>query len=338
MTAFAPRAGGEPRDRIVDLYEWYARIEAPDRSPLFARFCEAVARDDTAVGLLADMPEEKWQPNLLIAAVRYLYGTPDTGQAFLDLIHSEWPQIADVMAIRSTQTNEPARCATLLPVLARLRQPLALLEVGAAAGLCLQPDRYAYDFDGHHVPPRMATRAPAPVFRCHVDPATPLPPRNVDVVWRRGLDLHPVDVRDEAERRWLEALVWPGQAQRLQGLRAALEIARHDPPPVLAGDLRVDVPALIRDVPPGATLVVFHTAVLAYLPEPAEREAFARTVEELDAQWIANERPRYIPGLPDDAAIRSPNPTDFLLCLNQRPTAWTDPHGASIRWVPAAHL
>ncbi len=52
------------------------------------------------------------------------------------------------MAERSTQTNEPARCATVLPVLAQLPQPLALLEVGAAAGLCLLPEYYAYDYGG----------------------------------------------------------------------------------------------------------------------------------------------------------------------------------------------
>ena len=36
---------------------------------------------------------------------------------------------------RRTQTNEPARCAVLLPALAQLPQPLALIEAGASAGL-----------------------------------------------------------------------------------------------------------------------------------------------------------------------------------------------------------
>ncbi|MBV9417272.1 MAG: DUF2332 family protein [Solirubrobacterales bacterium] len=71
--------------------------------------------------------------------------------------------ITTVLA-RSTRTNEPARCATLLPLLATLPQPLALLEVGAAAGLCLLPDRWAYDYDGLHVPPpRPAATAPPTV-------------------------------------------------------------------------------------------------------------------------------------------------------------------------------
>jgi hypothetical protein len=53
-------------------------------------------------------------------------------------------EVATTMLARRTQTNEPARCATLLPALASLRQPLAVLEVGASAGLCLLPDRYGY--------------------------------------------------------------------------------------------------------------------------------------------------------------------------------------------------
>ena len=67
------------------------------------------------------------------------------------------------MLARRTQTNEPARCATLLPALAQLPPPLALIEVGASAGLTLLVDRYSYDYAGH----RIAGRDPqAPVLRC----------------------------------------------------------------------------------------------------------------------------------------------------------------------------
>jgi hypothetical protein len=61
---------------------------------------------------------------------------------------NQWKDLRPVMLERSTQTNEPARCAALLPllVLVRLPQPLALLEVGATARLCLLPDFYAYDY------------------------------------------------------------------------------------------------------------------------------------------------------------------------------------------------
>ena len=45
--------------------------------------------------------------------------------------------------------TRPGGAPLLLPVLAALPQPLALLEVGASAGLCLYPDRYAYRYGDH---------------------------------------------------------------------------------------------------------------------------------------------------------------------------------------------
>jgi len=143
----------EPRDVptesqgwIAALYRWYAEVEAPGRSELFAQIAAAVAADAPTLDFLAAMPKPKWQPNLLIGAVRYLFGTPPDAAGFLELVRAHPDEIAAVMAVRRTQTNEPARCATLLPALARLRGPLALLEVGASAGLCLLPDRYAYAY------------------------------------------------------------------------------------------------------------------------------------------------------------------------------------------------
>jgi hypothetical protein len=62
------------------------------------------------------------------------------------------------MLKRRTETNEPTRCATLLPLLALLPKPLALLEIGASAGLCLLPDLYGYEYNGTvHISP--TTRA-----------------------------------------------------------------------------------------------------------------------------------------------------------------------------------
>jgi hypothetical protein len=87
-----------------------------------------------------------------------------------------------------------------------LPQPLALLEVGASAGLCLLPDKYAYDFGGRLVAPT-GGEANAPVFHCVTDAATPIPQRNVEVAWRAGLDLNPLDVSNDDDVRWLKALV-----------------------------------------------------------------------------------------------------------------------------------
>ena len=320
------------REQIGTRYQSFAQLEAAQRSPLYSAIARAIAADPRMIEFLAALPSEKRQPNLLLGVVRYLFGTPSAPQDFIDLVLAHRELVEAEITRRSTQTNEPARCATLLPVLAQLPQPLALLEVGAAAGLCLLPDRYGYDYGRVRVAPAFPHDAATPVFRCRAAPATPLPQHNISVVWRAGLDLAPVDLRDESQVRWLEALVWPGEEYRLPLLRAACEIARADPPRVLKGDLRVDLPKLAAQAPGDATLFVFHTAVLAYVADPAERVQFARGVQSLDAVWIANEGPEMIPGVPAEIiGTRAPS-DDFLMCVDGHPVAWADGHGTWIDW------
>lgn len=318
---------------LAEVYSRFAANEARGRSPLYEQLARGVAGDRQVLRMLADLPRAKQQPNLLFGAVRYLCGIATDWPEFRGWVLERGQEILAVIRARRTQTNEPARCATLLPLLASLPQPLALLEVGAAAGLCLLPDYYGYDFDGHRVPPSRLTGAAAPTFACRASQGTPLPTRSVEVAWRAGLDLDPIDVRDEAQVRWLEALVWPGEGDRLELLRGAVRVARNDPPAVVRGDLRSDLPALASQAPRFATLVVFHTAVLAYVPDPAERAAFADTVSSVGAVWVANEAPQLQIGT---SAPKHPWPAGFdpfLLTCDRRPVAWTDPHGASIHWI-----
>jgi hypothetical protein len=236
-----------------------------------------------------------------------------------------------VMA-RRTQTNEPARCATLLPLLAQLPPPLALLEVGASAGLCLLPDHYAYDYGGRVVVPSVPNAA-APLFCCNANASVPIPACNLNIAWRAGLDLSPLNPGNGEDADWLRALVWPGEGDRARLLDEALAVARHDPPRVVRGDLRHDLAALAAQAPEHATLVVFHTAVLAYVRDAADRRAFGGTVRRLGAQWVSNESAELFdePDLP-------PRPWGrFLLSLNGRGVAYTDAHGAAIDWfAPAA--
>jgi hypothetical protein len=233
------------------------------------------------------------------------------------------------MLERSTQTNEPARCATLLPVLMQLPQPLALIEVGASAGLCLLPDRYGYDFGRGRITPAALD---APVFHCRVNETTPVPTRLPDIAWRAGLDLNPMDLSDPAQTAWLETLVWPEQIQRLANLRAAIKLAADLKPRVVKGDLRGDLASLAREAPKDATLVIFHTAVLSYVASPADRKSFTAEAMSLSDAWIANEAPAVLPDIARSIEVGGPRGA-FLLSVNGRPTAWTDPHGASLEWI-----
>jgi hypothetical protein len=317
----------EVTDRIAASYRRFATTEAAGRSAVYADIALRVSRDGEVLALLAGLPPPKRQPNLLLGAVQYLHGPLDGWDAFRSVLASRTEDVMRVVLARRTQTNIPARCATLLPALAALPQPLALLEVGASAGLCLYPDRYAYDYGGHRIAPAPGGAA-APVLRCSADAATPLPDGPVEVVWRAGLDLDPLDVTDADDVAWLDALVWPGEEHLRAQLHAAAAIARADPPLLTVGDLRTDLVRLVESAPAAATLVVMHTAVLAYVADAADRERFAETVLSSRATWIANEVPARIPGVrtavPDGA---------FLLCRDGRPLAVTDPHGSSIRWL-----
>jgi hypothetical protein len=159
-----------------------------------------------------------------------------------------------------------------------------------------------------------------------------VPAAHPRVVWRLGLDLHPVDVADAADCAWLESLVWPEQSDRLDRLRAAIAVARQDPPRVVQGDLLKHLEAGARQAPSEATLVVFHSAVVAYVAEPALREEFIRTVRELGAIWVSNEVPGVFPSVRE--RLTRPGPRGaFLLAVNGTPVAWTDPHGGWIEWI-----
>jgi hypothetical protein len=144
--------------------------------------------------------------------------------------------------------------------------------------------------------------------------------------------LNPVNLRRDEDVQWLETLVWPEQNRRAQRLRAAIEIARLDPPRVVKGDLLTDLAPLIAAAPKGATLVVFHTAVLSYVAPQAARDRFAATVRNANAIWISNEVPSVYPWI---AASVPPPPSEsrhFLMSINGNPLAWTGPHGQSIDW------
>ena len=172
-----------PTELIAAGFRRFAELEAPGRSPLYAELARAVSADADLLAFLAAMPEVKWQPQLLFSAVQYLQGPLASHAQFADTWRARPDDVEAVMRSHTTQTNIPARCATLLPALAALPPPLALVEVGASAGLCLYPDRYTYDYDGHRITPRRDCAVPP--FRCAASPGTPLPAGPVEVVWRR---------------------------------------------------------------------------------------------------------------------------------------------------------
>jgi hypothetical protein len=286
---------------LADLRVW-ARDVPQQGSDLYGAICAGLADDPLRARLILLARAGFQNPLILLAAVHHLllggaahpladyYATvAGHGRPMDDRLYSTFASFVDehrhrierLVATRSTQTNEARRTIVTLPALGIVqraaRASLALLEVGASAGLNLLPDRYRYRVG------EVAAGDPASpvVIECAAEgELRPPVPASLDVAWRLGLDLNPLDVRDADTRAWLRALVWPEHRDRLELLDAALAVARHDPPLVVRGDLVDDLPALVAEAPPDAALTVTSTWVLAYL-EPERRRAFVAMLREL---------------------------------------------------------
>jgi hypothetical protein len=198
--------------RVSTAYLRFAEDEVRDKSPLYCEFSRGAASDPEVIGFLLTMPREKRQPNLFLAAARHLFGTPAGWDQLRNRVLQDKDALRAVMRTRSTQTNEPGRCAALLPVLAGLPEPLALLEVGASAGLCLLPDFYAYDYGGAILAPE-AQRFTPPVFHCAINATTPAQQDCRASSGGRGWISTPLI--SPTQRRWPGWKHWCGRSRRI---------------------------------------------------------------------------------------------------------------------------
>jgi hypothetical protein len=102
---------------------------------------------------------------------------------------------------------------------------------------------------------------------------------------------------------------------------------------MLRGDLVDRLSDALEHVPAGSTAVVFHTAVLPYVPSD-RKAAFVALVRDLGVRWIAQEGQGALPDvdaqLPEEARGR------FVLSADGRALAWTAPHGGRVDWFAGA--
>lgn len=157
--------------------------------------------------------------------------------------------------------------------------PLALVEIGASAGLNLLWDKYGYTYDslGHFGRPDYPVQ-----IRCSlIGRKVPLIPSDLPFVQlRSGIDIHPISITDPEEVRWLRALIWPEHTDRAVLLANAVTIARLDPPVVMAGNAADVLLPSVETVPNNTALCFFHSYTLNQCPEH-NRNRILRNVEEI---------------------------------------------------------
>ncbi|WBU37851.1 DUF2332 domain-containing protein [Homoserinibacter sp. YIM 151385] len=324
-----------PDPRTAAWYERAATRDLLGHSAVHVAWAAGVAGDAEVLERIERLPLPQRQPSLLFSLAGWL-GAPGGADypAFRDWLLEAWPRLEAAAPGRTTQTNEVMRCAPLLAALDRIPGDLALLEIGASAGLCLLPDRYGIRFDG------AAPLGPGePRLDCTTTGVGRAPLASPRIVHRAGVDLHPLDVADQDDRRWLEALLPPDRADRLGRLRAAIGTARDARTSgevavaLREGDALAALPALLDEAPAGAVPVVVSLGTLVYLP-PADREAVVRIARERGARLVTLEGRGVLPEVATRAAaLDCPEPSGYLLALDGIPLACASPHGDRISWL-----
>ena len=332
---------GSDAERLAHVQRRFREFGAEYAAlPLYGSVSRRVAEDAETAGLLVSARPGQARPVLWFAALHDLVlRRPDVPAArwYASVVGRDtvpegdpWPdvratvldhaaELRQLMATRTTQTNEVNRSVYVAAGLAAATSdvpdvPVALVELGASAGLLLGVDRYGVELSSPHGSVHLGDiRSPV---RCSgvdrsgfgaalVARGAGLPPVHARV----GLDLAPVDLSDDESVRWLEACLWPDVPGRIERFRSARELLRRDPPLVLTGDLVDDasraVGVALGQATAGAEHVVVHSSwSLTYV----ERERRAELAEEL-AQvatgiprltWLTAEPPGCVPGLPDD--------------------------------------
>src|SRR5262245_24053350 len=294
----------------------FAEDECRGLSPLYESIGLGLANDPEMLRWLAATLPARAHATLPFAAVHFLLLNGSDGgglEAFYPSL-TETPapaehayphfrgfcernldQLAALLANGLTQTNEVGRCTYLLPsfVLAeqRVGRPLSIVEVGCSAGLNLLFDRYSYDYGGGH---RAGNRASPVKLRASLRNSHPSTAPLPTITGRVGVDLAPIDAADARATRWLEACIWPEHTERLTNLRAALDIARRDPPQIVAGNAVEVLPRLVAEVDEDSLLVVVNTNVIHHFT-PDERARYGAQLLQIGANrdliWIANEHP-----------------------------------------------
>lgn len=317
---------------VRERYARFALVEAPGRSELYRDWAAGIAGDAGTQAVLARIPAAHRQPPLVFAVTRLL-GAPEIDYpTWAEWLHAHAEEVVAECGRRSLQTNEPLRCAALLPALALIPGPLALLEVGASAGLCLYPDRYNYRYrreDGSAVAVEPAEGPSTVTLTCDLRGERTPPLALPDVVWRAGIDLSPLDPADPQTEAWLTGLVWPGEPGRAARVRDALAIAASDPPLMVAGDAADTIARVAALAPPEATLVVTTPGVLAYIPWVQRHAAIAAA--QAAGRWVTIDDPSL-----HDAwtAPVDPDawPGGFAVALDGDIVAAADPLGGWLEW------
>jgi hypothetical protein len=307
-----------PKDAIAAQLQWQADACRMIGSELYAGLLERATADVRELGptwnILRGHEED---PRFSVLGLRLLGGVnrlvlnerePDLAGAYRSgNASTAWPFLHDALRRnedelrdsldRPVQTNEVGRCAALLfgfaAVAAETGLPLRLLEVGASAGLNLRWDRYRYRADGFSWG---AEDSPVEL-RFELEGKSPANlPAEIEVASRQGCDATPIDPTTPEGRLTLLTYIWPDQHERIDRMKAALEIAAEVPVELDREPAAAWARRMLTEPMPGQATVLYHSIVSQYLSDEERaalfetiRAAGERATQEAPLAWLRME-------------------------------------------------
>ncbi len=336
----APSPTDRSQEQLAREIDNTAREAFTSYCPLYEHMARSMARDPELLTLAARVRPGQAAALIVLDTVHYLLlrgekhplgrfyisltehpAVPeDAPSAFADFCRQYRAELERLLPTRLVQTNEVRRCALLLPALTLAARegggaPLALVALGASAGLNLLIDKYGYDYgEGRRCGEPGSPLQLACELRGGLSP--PLPAEMPRVAGRVGVDLNPLDLRDNDNLTWLLGQIWPNDAyrERAERLRLAAEFQRREPPRLIAGDIMQTLPEIVAGAPPEQQLCLLHSFTVYELPAEVRRQLSAviigcaakRPLASVGLEWDSHHRSWldvawYRPGRPMEA-------------------------------------
>lgn len=340
--------------RLKAWFERFAEQECAGVSPFYEHLSRAIAEDGSLLQLAAHCRQGQPMPNLFLASVHFLLlKHPDKALAayypslngfehkalpfalFKDFCSAHSREIIALQRTKIVQTNAINRTAYLLPIILSLFErgtSINIVDIGTSAGLTLNFDHYAYQYSNG----KRFGRSPVLIESEIRGGELPKIEPSVRINRKTGIDQNPLDLHEEENARWLQALIWPDRKKRFERMAHAIALAQGADIQLRKGQSIEDFRSVLEQQEKDLPLVVYHTHVL-YQFSPEDRKAFWQMLDEIGAArdlfYLAAEAASILPHDYGESGVLVTLTTYRNGHKSNRLVARTNGHASWISWA-----